>query len=156
MLIFVLSWIIRSYDPRSDVASESPPNQVTGVTLAYGSFEMTMHHVPTWSGSTIYMENPLPEEARSDVGLWSMLCQLSAATPKSEFSASLLLPLEAMGCSTSVLTFENECSPRPSKRRMEYGNGCYSAHGLYPILGWDRLHDMFSTDCCLQYIFLTV
>jgi len=36
--------MIRSYDPRSDVASEPPPNQVTGVTLAHGSFEMTMFH----------------------------------------------------------------------------------------------------------------
>jgi len=44
MLLFVLSWMIRSCDPRSDVASEAPRNQVTGVTLAHGSFEMTMHH----------------------------------------------------------------------------------------------------------------
>lgn len=117
MPLFVLSWMIRSCDPRSDVASEPPTNQVTGVTLAHGSFEMTVHNGSAWSGSTIYAENLLPEEARSDVGLWSMLCHLPTATPRDEFSGSLLLPLEGMGCCTSVPMFENECSPRPSQRR---------------------------------------
>jgi len=36
--------MIRSYDPRSDIESEPSPKQVTGVTLAHGSFEMTMNH----------------------------------------------------------------------------------------------------------------
>ena len=91
-------------------------------------------------------KNPLLEEARSDVSLWSMVCHLLTTTSRGELSGSLLLPLEGMGCCTSVLTFENECSPRRSQRRMEYGNGCYSAHGLYPPLEWDRLCDMFITD----------
>jgi hypothetical protein len=58
---------------------------------------MTMHHGSAWSGSTIYMESPLPEEGRSYVGLWSMLCQLPTTTLRGEFSGSLLLPLEGMG-----------------------------------------------------------
>jgi hypothetical protein len=96
------------------------------------------------------MEDSLPWETRSDVVLWSILCQLLITTPKGEFSGSLLLPLE--GVYTTVLTAEGKCSPRSFQRQMACGNSCYSAHGLHLLLGWDRLRVVFGTDWLLSPI----
>ena len=157
MLLFVLSWMIRSYDSRSDVASESRPNQVTGVTLAHGSFEITMCRVSAWSGSIIYMESPLPEEARSDVFLWSMLCHLLASTPRSEFSGSCCCYIR-----------EGDVAPLFWRLRMiavqglpkeEWNMGMVVTLLMACTPFWDGTGYVTcsaQTDFCLQYIFLWI
>ena len=118
----------------------------------------TMHHGSTWSGSTIYMENPLPEEATWDIGLWSMLCQLPTITPRGEFSGSSLHSLEGMGCCTSVLWHLRMSVPQGLPKE-EWNVGMVVTLLMACTHFWDGTDSMTcsaQTDYCLQYTFLCI